>query len=229
MARKRATSDGDTYDNINSIYFRPKSDTQQRVIDTYAEHDLLFLTGPAGTGKTHMALYCALTDLRASKFGLIKDARRFERIIVTRPIVEAGERLGALPGELEEKCHPYMMPVYDCVSKMVHNNTAFVDEHFEISPLAYMRGRTFDHSIAILDEAQNCTKGQLKLFFTRLAPGSKMIISGDTDQTDIGRKSGLRAWINALRGAPGIGFVEFSNEDIVRHPLVKTILARQPK
>ncbi len=235
MARRLKTHDDETLlvtpkprDNEPCIHFRPRGDAQQQAIDTYMENELIFLTGPAGTGKTQVATYCAVSDLRGSLIGLNKK-RRVEKVIITRPIVEAGEKLGALPGEVNEKVHPYMLPVYDCVSKMVNNSKAFIEQHFEIAPLAYMRGRTFENCVTILDEAQNCTIGQIKLFLTRLGVGGKMIISGDTDQTDIGRRSGLRAWVNALKGEPGIGFVEFTEADIVRHPLVRIILAKQPR
>jgi phosphate starvation-inducible PhoH-like protein len=157
-----------------------------------------------------------------------KNRIRVDKLIITRPIVEAGEYLGALPGEVDEKVHPYMLPVYDCIGKIVKDSAKFIHERCEIAPLAYMRGRTFEHSVAILDEAQNCTVGQLTLFLTRLGLGGKMIVSGDTDQTDIS-KSGLKPWANALKGVEGIGFVEFTEADIVRHPLVRKILAKRPK
>jgi phosphate starvation-inducible PhoH-like protein len=220
MARKREP----THDN--PIHFEPRTDKQQEAVQVYLENDLTFLLGPAGTGKTHLAVYCALMDLRGSN--TVK-RKRVDRIVITRPIVEAGEYLGALPGEIDDKVHPYMLPVYDCVSKMVHDSDNFIEDNFEIAPLAYMRGRTFEHCIAVLDEAQNCTIGQITLFLSRLGIGGKMVVSGDTDQSDIGAKSGLRPWVESLRGTPGIGFVEFTDADIVRHSLVRTILSKKPR
>lgn len=210
----------------SSIFFDPKSERQAQAIETFRKHDLVFLLGPAGTGKTHVAVYLALMEMHEFN---TKTRKRVQKIVVTRPCIEAGgERLGALPGEINDKVHPYMLPVYDCVSKIVNGGDAFIKENFDIVPLAYMRGRTFDHCVAVLDEAQNCSISQLKLFMTRLGAGSKMIISGDTDQYDV-PKSGLKPWADSLRGAHGIGFVEFTEEDIVRHPLVRTILRRTPK
>lgn len=209
----------------SAIAFKPRGARQAQAIDTFINNDIVFLTGPAGTGKTHLAIYMALMDM--PQFNQ-DPSRKVEKIVITRPVVEAGENLGALPGEVEEKVHPYMLPLYDCASKIIHNGTKFIDEHFEIAPLAYMRGRTFENCTAILDEAQNCTVAQLLLFLTRLGEGGKMIISGDTDQSDI-RGSGLRKWVDSLQGVGGIGFVEFTEADIVRHKLVREIIARKPK
>jgi phosphate starvation-inducible PhoH-like protein len=208
------------------VYFEPRSARQNQAVEVFKEYDLTFLLGPAGTGKTHLAVYLAIKEMQEHN---TRSRKRVDRIVITRPIVEAGEYLGALPGEVSEKVHPYMLPVYDCVSKMVNYSDRFIEEHFEIAPLAYMRGRTFEHCVTILDEAQNCTIGQLTLFMTRLGVGGKMIISGDTDQSDIGIKSGLLPWAKSLRGCPGVGFVDFKEEDIVRHQLVREILRRKPK
>jgi phosphate starvation-inducible PhoH-like protein len=209
----------------DAVFFHPRTDRQADAVEVFQKNDLTFLLGPAGTGKTHLAVYLALKEMHDRN---LKSRNKIEKIVITRPIVEAGEYLGALPGEVNEKVHPYMLPLYDCVSKMVHNSEKFIEEHFEIAPLAYMRGRTFENTISILDEAQNCTVGQLLLFMTRLGEGGKMIISGDTDQSDIGAKSGLRAWAESLRGLADIGYMEFLDADIVRHKLVRTILAHKP-
>jgi phosphate starvation-inducible PhoH-like protein len=209
-----------------AVRFKPKTERQKLAVNVFDEHALTFLLGPAGTGKTHLAVYLALKELQEQR---IPTRERIEKIVITRPIVEAGEHLGALPGEMDEKVHPYMLPVYDCVAKMVGNSDKYIDTYFEIAPLAYMRGRTFANSVVILDEAQNCTETQLTLFMSRLGEGSKMIVSGDTDQSDIGRYSGLRPWVAELLDCAGIGFVHFTEDDIVRHPLVKEILKRRPR
>ncbi len=213
-----------TVEDTTTIYFEPKTTAQQEAFDLYKANDVTFLLGCAGTGKTHIAVYCALYDM----FSRIK-TRRVDRIILTRPIVEAGEALGFLPGEVDQKVHPYMLPVYDCVGKMVHKPEEFVAENFEIAPLAYMRGRTFENCVAILDEAQNCTNSHLKLFMTRLGNGGKMIITGDPDQSDIGRSSALKSIVDALEGTEGIGVYRFTDKHIVRHPMVSKILAKWPK
>lgn len=221
MVRKRAVT---TSDALPELHHRNKNNSQQEAFDAYATNDILFLLGPAGTGKTHVAVYCAMYDLLAR----IKQ-RRVERIIITRPIVEAGESLGFLPGEMEDKVHPYMIPIYDVVGKMVPQPVKFIEEFFTISPLAYQRGVTFENCVAILDEAQNCTLDQLKLFMTRLGVGGKLIIAGDTEQSDIGKKSGLKAVVTAMEGEPGIATHRFTDEHCVRHPLVTKVLKRWPK
>jgi phosphate starvation-inducible PhoH-like protein len=213
-------------DRTPLLSFEPRTDRQAEAIDVFLANDLTFLLGPAGTGKTHLAVYLALKEMQEWN---TKTRKRVEKIVVTRPIIEAGEHLGALPGEIDEKVHPYMLPIYDCVSKLVGDSQQFITDNFEIAPLAYMRGRTFEHCVTILDEAQNCTTSQLTLFMSRLGIHGKMIISGDEGQSDIGRASGLKPWAEALRGCPGVGFVDFTDEDIVRHPLVRAILARRPK
>lgn len=221
MARKHDLTADDSL-----IFFEARTEMQEKALEVIKNHDLTFLIGPAGTGKTHLAVVAALLDMQEQNF---KKRRQVQKIVITRPVVEAGEKLGALPGEVNEKVHPYMLPIYDCVSKLVRNSEKFIDDNFEIAPLAYMRGRTFELCVTILDEAQNCTIGQLLLFLTRMGSGSKMIIAGDLEQSDIGRVSGLKPWVDALRNKDGIGFVEFTEEDIVRHPLVKTILKYRPK
>lgn len=219
MVRKR-----DLEDDI-PLYFEPRTKAQTAAIEVMMNNTVTFLTGPAGTGKTQCAVYSAVKEMKEVNNGRRK---QINNIIVTRPIIEAGEHLGHLPGEVNEKVHPYMRPILDCVSKIIHS-PRFIDENIEIAPLAYQRGRTFEHCVAILDEAQNCTRSQLILFLTRLGIGGRMVITGDTDQSDIGDKSGLIGVINDLRGEEGIGFFEFEDTDIVRNELVTRMLRRLMK
>ncbi len=216
MSRKRETEL-----EVPPFYFEPRTKNQALAIEVIQKYDLTFLYGPAGSSKSHTAVAGALKEF-------FVDRRRVQKIIITRPIVESGEKLGALPGDIKDKVHPHMRPLYDCAAKMINNSTKFMDEFFEISPLAYMRGYTFENCVAILDEAQNCTVEQLLLFMTRLGVNGKMIIAGDISQADIGRRSGLAPWIKSLYGKRNIGFVEFTEDDIVRHPLVKTIIMNRP-
>ncbi len=209
-----------------NIRFEPRTDAQARAMEVIKNHDITILVGPAGSSKTHTAVAAALKEMQSFN---ITRRKPIQKIFITRPIVEAGEELGALPGDMEEKCHPYLRPIYDIVAKLLPQSEKFIQENFEISPLAYMRGMTFENCVAVLDEANNATKSQLLLFMTRLGQGGKLIISGDTDQSDIGKASGLGPWVKALYDKPGIGFVEFTEEDIVRHPLVKLVLQNRPK
>jgi len=184
----------------------------------FQQHDVLFLIGPAGCGKTFLATAFAIKSLMA---------KECEKIILTRPIVESGESLGYLPGDFYEKVNPYMMPIYDCIDKLVGVEGPMKDkimERAEIAPLAYMRGRTFHKSICLFDEAQNATMPQLKLFLSRFGDGSKIIVTGDPKQSDIGTRSGLADCVERLKDVPGIGVVEFKNNSIVRHPLIGAIL-----
>jgi phosphate starvation-inducible protein PhoH and related proteins len=187
----------------------------------FQKHDVLFLIGPAGTGKTFLATAFAIKSLLS---------KECERIVLTRPIVEAGESLGFLPGDFEEKVNPYMMPMYDCIDKLIgygeNPQKTKIMERTEVAPLAYMRGRTFDDSVCVFDEAQNATISQLKLFMTRFGQHSKLIITGDPRQSDIGRGSGLAEVVHRLKGVVGIGVIEFQNNSIVRHPLIGEILNR---
>jgi phosphate starvation-inducible PhoH-like protein len=196
-------------------------DEQKRALELYQENDIIFLVGPAGTGKTFLSMAFAVQDI-------LSQVR--EKIIISRPVVEAGENLGFLPGDLDEKIYPYMLPLYDCLEKLCGKDTPnrrFVEDRYELAPLAFMRGRTFDESICILDEAQNCSKSQLKLFLTRLGKFSKMIVTGDPTQNDLGYgKSGLQEVLDKLEGVPGIGIHYFTEEAIVRHPLVAQIVKR---
>ncbi|MFA5160660.1 MAG: PhoH family protein [Elusimicrobiales bacterium] len=198
----------------------PRSPRQKRYLEAIFEHDLVIATGPAGTGKTYLAVAAAL---RALELNLA------ERIILTRPIVEAGEKLGFLPGDLYEKVHPYLRPLYDAFYAMLgpERLRAWRDDGVvEIVPLAYMRGRTLENAFIILDEAQNTAPEQMKMFLTRMGLNSKMVITGDTSQTDLRDKSqsGLLHAMQVLRKIPAVGFVRFSSEDVVRHPLVREIV-----
>ena len=186
----------------------------------YFANDLLFAVGPAGTGKTYLAIALAVRALKH---------REIKRIILTRPAVEAGERLGFLPGDLKDKLDPYLQPLYDALGDMVPPRRLqefLADGTIQIAPLAYMRGRTLDRACVILDEAQNTNLAQLKMFLTRMGVSAKFIVTGDATQVDLPRKedSGLLRGIAMLRDIKGVGTVTFTNEDIVRHPLVTKIV-----
>lgn len=193
---------------------------QKEMVAAYDRNDLIFATGPAGTGKTYMAIALAVRALKN---------REIRRIILTRPAVEAGERLGFLPGDLKEKLDPYLQPLYDALEDMIPPKKLqdfIADGIVQIAPLAYMRGRTLSSAVAILDEAQNTNLGQLKMFLTRMGQGSKFIVTGDCTQIDLPRRedSGLLRGMEILGGVPGIADIRFSNADIVRHPLVNKIV-----
>lgn len=209
------------------VYFKPKNAAQATAQDVYEQNDITFLLGPAGTGKTHLAVAFALNDLHTPL--IPKTNRKCNKVVITRPIIEAGEQLGYLPGEVEEKVGPYMLPIYDCINKMTNRSDRVIDVFIEIAPLAYMRGRTFEGCVAILDEAQNCTKKQLILFLSRLGVGGKLIITGDPDQSDINGQSGLMEVVDKLHGLDGVGIVHFTEQHIVRHPLVGEVLKRLSK
>lgn len=199
---------------------RPKTHGQQRYMEAIRENTLTFGIGPAGTGKTYLAMAAAVD-------GLVSGAVR--RIVLTRPAVEAGERLGFLPGDLTAKVDPYLRPLYDALWDMLGpEETAALLERgtIEIAPLAYMRGRTLNDACVILDEAQNTTPEQMKMFLTRLGFNSKMIITGDVSQTDlpVGRTSGLRLVRDILIDIPGVSFVELTARDVVRHRIVASIV-----
>lgn len=198
----------------------PKGVTQQQYVQAIRNHDIVFGIGPAGTGKTYLAMAMAVRALQEQKV---------KRIILTRPAVEAGERLGFLPGDLEEKIHPYLRPLHDALYDMLDDAkvlSLMERGTIEVAPLAFMRGRTLNDSFVILDEAQNTTPEQMKMFLTRLGFDSKTVITGDITQVDLpeGRRSGLRHTEAILRGIDGIEFVWFSHEDVVRHPLVQKII-----
>ena len=199
---------------------RARNKTQQDLVKAYFENDLIFAIGPAGTGKTYMAIALAVRALKN---------REIKRIILTRPAVEAGERLGFLPGDLKDKLDPYLQPLYDALSDMIPSKRLqefMADGTIQIAPLAYMRGRTLDKACVILDEAQNTNLGQLKMFLTRMGTSAKFIVTGDATQIDLPRRedSGLLAGIRLLEGIKGISTIRFTNEDIVRHPLVTKIV-----
>jgi phosphate starvation-inducible PhoH-like protein len=199
---------------------RPKTHGQQKYIEAIRENTLTFGIGPAGTGKTYLAMAAAVDSLIN---GVVR------RIVLTRPAVEAGERLGFLPGDVSAKVDPYLRPLYDALWDMLGpEETASLIERgtIEIAPLAYMRGRTLNDACVILDEAQNTTPEQMKMFLTRLGFNSKMIITGDVSQTDLptGRHSGLRVVRNILTGIPGVSFIELGARDVVRHRIVASIV-----
>jgi phosphate starvation-inducible PhoH-like protein len=202
------------------VTFEFLTETQKQAWEAYQENDVLFLAGPAGTGKTFLAVAFAIRDI-------LKKQR--QHIILTRPIVEAGESLGYLPGDFTEKVNPYMIPLYDCYHSLCPGATMknkVIEQAFEVAPIAYMRGRTFNNSVCIFDEAQNATVAQLKLFLTRFGQNSKIIITGDPLQSDLRDRSGLSTVIDKLHDLPGVAIVEFSQSDVVRHPLVSSILER---
>ena len=199
---------------------RPKTAGQKRYVDAIRSHTITFGLGPAGTGKTFLAVAMAVTALRA---------KEVSRIVLTRPAVEAGEKLGFLPGDLQNKIDPYLRPLYDALYEMLGAETYQKYQErgmIEIAPLAYMRGRTLDDSFIILDEAQNTTPEQMKMFLTRLGFRSKAIVTGDLTQTDLphGKKSGLREAVKILRGIDGIAVHTFTARDVVRHKLVQRII-----
>ncbi|HWZ88939.1 MAG TPA: PhoH family protein [Polyangiaceae bacterium] len=199
---------------------RPKSAAQQQYVEAIRTHDLTFGIGPAGTGKTYLAMAMAAAALMQKKV---------KRIILARPAVEAGEKLGFLPGDMAEKVNPYLRPLYDALNDMLEFER--VEQlrdrgQIEVAPLAFMRGRTLNDSFVILDEAQNATSEQMRMFLTRLGFGSKAVVTGDITQTDLpqGARSGLREARELLTGVAGISFCRFTDVDVVRHPLVQKIV-----
>ncbi len=199
---------------------KPKTANQQRLVQSVYDNDLVFALGPAGTGKTYISVAMAVKALKN---------KQVKKIIITRPAVEAGENLGFLPGDLKEKIDPYLRPIYDALNDMVpfEKLQYYMErEIVEIAPLAYMRGRTLNNAFILLDEAQNTTPMQMKMFLTRMGPESKMIVTGDITQVDLPRNqsSGLKEAAKILKDVNGIGFVELSEKDVVRHKLVKDII-----
>ncbi len=189
-------------------------------MEALAAHEMVFGVGPAGTGKTYLAVAQAVAMLQAGKV---------DRIVLSRPAVEAGERLGFLPGDLKEKVDPYLRPLYDALNDLLPGgqlDKRMANGEIEVAPLAFMRGRTLAHCYAILDEAQNTTSVQMKMFLTRMGEGTRMVIAGDLSQIDLpaGTRSGLRDALDTLEGVPGIGVVRFDRRDVVRHPLVARIV-----
>ncbi|MBN1251674.1 MAG: PhoH family protein [Bacteroidales bacterium] len=204
----------------NGKAIKARTANQQKFIDNYRTNDLLFAIGPAGTGKTYLAIALAVRALKS---------KHVKRIILSRPAVEAGEKLGFLPGDLKEKLDPYMQALYDALNDMI--TAKKLEEYMnkgviQIAPLAFMRGRTLDNAIVILDEAQNASKNQLKMFLTRMGENSKFIVTGDITQIDLPDKnqSGLLQAKDILKNIKGITFVDFNASDVVRHKLVKNII-----
>lgn len=201
---------------------KAKTPNQKRFVDSFNKNDLIFAIGPAGTGKTYIAIALAVKAL--------KD-KMVQRIILSRPAVEAGEKLGFLPGDFKEKLDPYLQALYDALDDILPpKKLGYYMENrvVQIAPLAYMRGRTLSNAIVILDEAQNSTVNQLKMFLTRMGENSKFIVTGDVTQIDLekDKKSGLIKAQETLKGIPGIGVIEFNEHDVVRHPLVKVIIEK---
>ena len=203
------------------VIVKPKTPNQKRLVKEAENNDLTFAIGPAGTGKTYISVALAVRALKN---------KEVKKIIITRPAVESGENLGFLPGDLKEKIAPYLRPIYDALYDMVPaEKLLFYEENniIEIAPLAYMRGRTLPNAFILLDEAQNTTPMQMKMFLTRMGPHSKMIITGDRSQVDLPRnqKSGFIDAIELLRNIHGIGFIELTDADVVRHKIVKDIIS----
>lgn len=200
---------------------KPKTLNQQKLVYAVVNNDLVFALGPAGTGKTYISVALAVKALKN---------KQVKKIIITRPAVEAGETLGFLPGDLKEKLDPYLRPIYDALHDMVPSEKLkyYMENNIiEIAPLAYMRGRTLNNAFILLDEAQNTTPMQIKMFLTRMGPNSKVIITGDTSQIDLPKKqkSGLIEAVKILRNVKGIGLVQLGGKDVIRHKLVKEIIA----
>lgn len=224
MATKRARKDG----NVDKKPGRSKpfhleflTAAQKIAWAAFDQSDVLFLLGEAGTGKSYLAVAFAVSELLAG---------RSKRIVLTRPVVEAGEKLGFLPGFQDQKLSPYLSPLYDCLGELVGFDgpgREKIQNRVEIAPLAYIRGRTFRNAVCIFDEAQNATFAQLKLYLTRLGQGSKMIITGDPSQTDLRPgESALAEVVGRLSSVPGIGVVQFGTDSIVRHDLIAKILEK---
>lgn len=213
-------SDGVLVHGVSGRLIRAQSVNQRKMVDLMQDNDMLFAIGPAGTGKTYTAVALAVKALKE------KEVRR---IILTRPAVESGENLGFLPGDLKEKLDPYMQPLYDALRDMIpyEKLESFLEKGtIQIAPLAFMRGRTLDSAFVILDEAQNTTHNQMKMFLTRMGKHAKFIVTGDPGQIDLPRRqvSGLKESLLALKGLKGIGFVHLDEKDVIRHKLVKQII-----
>lgn len=206
--------------DIKGRPIRAKTENQQMLVKTYNKQDLMFIVGPAGTGKTYTAIALAVKALKN------KEVRR---LILSRPAVEAGEKLGFLPGDMKEKIDPYLRPLYDALEEMIQParlKEMLEDGTIQIAPLAFMRGRTLSDAVVILDEAQNTTSAQIKMFLTRMGFNTKMIVTGDCTQIDlpVAQRSGLEEAMRILKGVKGISFIEMNKKDIVRNPLVTRIV-----
>jgi phosphate starvation-inducible PhoH-like protein len=204
---------------------KAKTPNQQKLVDAVLKHDLTFTLGPAGTGKTYISVALAVRALKN---------KEVKKIIISRPVVEAGESLGFLPGDMKDKVDPYLRPIYDALEDMIPaEKLKFYQENkiIEIAPLAYMRGRTLNNAFVLLDEAQNTTPSQIKMFLTRMGPSAKVMVNGDRSQIDLPtrQKSGLMQALDILKDIPGIGYVEMTAEDVVRHRLVKDIVLAYDK
>lgn len=205
--------------NISGKPIKSRSANQQELVDAYDRTDMIFATGPAGTGKTYLSIALAVKALKE---------KQAKKIILSRPAVEAGEKLGFLPGDMKEKIDPYLQPLYDALEDMIPavKLQDMMEKHIiQIAPLAFMRGRTLSDAVVILDEAQNTTPAQIRMFLTRMGWNTKMIITGDLTQVDLprGTQSGLREALRVLKGVEGISFVSMDSKDIVRHKLVTNI------
>jgi phosphate starvation-inducible PhoH-like protein len=199
---------------------KPKTSNQKKLVDAIGKNDLVFALGPSGTGKTYVSVALAVKALKN---------KEVKKIIITRPAVEAGENLGFLPGDLKEKIDPYLRPVYDALDDMIpFEKLKYYQENriIEIAPLAYMRGRTLNDAFILLDEAQNTSPMQIKMFLTRMGPNSKVIINGDLSQIDLPHhtRSGLKEAVNILKEVKGISFIHFTSKDVIRHKIVKDII-----
>lgn len=223
ISEQKSVSDGNAY---NIVYgnegriVKARTRNQRRLVDEYYKNDLIFALGPAGTGKTYTAIALAVRALKN---------KEVKKLILTRPAVEAGERLGFLPGDMKDKLDPYLQPLYDALHDMIHPRKLQIlmeEGIIQIAPLAYMRGRTLDSAFVILDEAQNTSLGQLKMFLTRMGCNAKFIVTGDATQIDLPNKkdSGLMRGIELVKGIKGIAVINFGTEDMVRHPLVTKII-----
>jgi len=206
--------------SVSGRAIKSRSENQQKLIDAFEKDDMIFAVGPAGTGKTYLSIALAVKAMKE---------KQAKKIILSRPAVEAGEKLGFLPGDMKDKIDPYLQPLYDALEDMIPAAKLqdMMDKHIiQIAPLAFMRGRTLSDAVVILDEAQNTTSAQIKMFLTRMGWNTKMIITGDMTQVDLPREtqSGLREAMRILKGVEGISFVEMTKKDIVRHKLVTRIV-----
>lgn len=217
---KAVNSDGVIIYGQTGRPIAPRNANQAKMVRSFRENDLTFALGPAGTGKTYIAIALAVAALKN---------RECKRVILSRPAVEAGEKLGFLPGDMKDKIDPYLRPLYDALEDMlpaVKLKEYMESDTIQIAPLAFMRGRTLNDAVIILDEAQNTTRHQMKMFLTRLGVNARMIVTGDATQIDLPRtvQSGLMQALRILRGVKGIGIIEYAKKDIVRHPLVQRIV-----
>lgn len=223
MLEGESVFDGDNDVLVHGAFgkiIKPRTSNQRKMVDSSEKNDLLFAVGPAGTGKTYTAVAIAVKALKN---------KEVKKIVLTRPAVEAGENLGFLPGDLKEKLDPYLQPLYDALRDMLPSEklTEYIETNvIQIAPLAFMRGRTLDNSFVLLDEAQNSTKPQMKMFLTRMGKSAKFIITGDETQIDLPRKqpSGLLEALNLLKNIDGVGIVKLDENDVIRHQLVKKII-----